>query len=356
MSTPSNQVRPSTGGLPDSGGMDEAMAALAKRRASATPAVASSGKPQAQPEDGTQGDEPNPEEVTQLAEGEQSDEGADEVHADDESAGAEGEGVEGEEQLEAADEGDDDAVVLTLDGEKLTRRDVRDGLLRAADYTRKTQALSEKRRTVEEMEKKYAFNLGRMENAMVAEVERMKPTAELARQNPAEYAAQKAMYEEAVGQLRAFQREGEELMSTVQRRVEAERAEAAAHTNEVLRGRIPGWSNALYYELLNYAVAELGVPKENALSQTDPYFFVLLHKARAYDGARKTAQTKRIKSATSKTLTPGRPVKRVAPKQDSANKSLAIARKTGKVDDALAALRARRAVGTGAGALAKRGK
>jgi hypothetical protein len=336
--------------------MNAAMEAMQKRRAFSVPQPAAGGEPPADA-DG----KPTPEDVTQPGEGAQSpaDDANDDAALDTEGASAEGEeGVEGDEQgLDAAsDDADDDAVVLTLDGEKLTKRDVRDGILRAADYTRKTQALAEKRRSVEEMEKKYAFSLGRMENAMVQEVERMKPPAELARSNPSEYAAQRALYEEGVAQLRQFQREGEELMQSVEARIQSERAEAAAHTNEVLRSKVPGWSNALYYELLNYAVAELGVPKQQALANTDPFFFIMLHKARNFDMARKTAQTKRVKAASDKTITPGRPATKATPKQSTATKAFQQARRSGKVDDALAALRARRSVTPASGALSKRGK
>lgn len=110
---------------------------------------------------------------------------------------------------------------------------------------------------------------------------------------------------------------------------EEEKARTAAATEAgiILERDIPGWSKALYEELMDFAVAN-GAEKEYILNSTDPVLFKMLHKALQFEKGRKTvtAKVKRIGGAPSKVVKPGA---KPAPAEVDKNKVKATISKMG---------------------------
>ncbi|MFW3388463.1 UNVERIFIED_CONTAM: hypothetical protein RF648_20975, partial [Kocuria sp. CPCC 205274] len=86
-----------------------------------------------------------------------------------------------------------------------------------------------------------------------------------------------------------------------------QKAAEAAEAGQVLQRDIPGWSKALYEELMDFAIAN-GADKDYIMESTDPVLFKMLHKALQFEKGKKTvtAKVKRIGAgAPSKVVKPG---------------------------------------------------
>lgn len=197
---------------------------------------------------------------------------SDETEGDEEPAADEGpdpddaepEDDPSDEDEESKDESDEEAAedeppsltddsVLEIDGEKVTLRELKDGRLRQADYTRKTQALAEDRRKAEaeavearRAREQYAERLQALASAL-NETQPKAPDPRLRTENPQEYLLQKADYDAALKQKADLEAE--------QQRVHAERMadqdrQFAAYLDQqtaLLHEKIPEWKDPEKY-------------------------------------------------------------------------------------------------------------
>ena len=162
---------------------------------------------------------------------------------------------------EAEDKADEDkstetVITLEIDGQevKFTKDELKSGVLRQADYTRKTQALAEERKQFQsvveqasEHEKIYAQLLPVM-------VERMQqfmpqpPDPSLIDVDLAAYLKQQAKYERDLGDYQAAQSEMERMQKKKTEKEEQNRRYYLVENAQILPELIPEWKDPNVYE------------------------------------------------------------------------------------------------------------
>lgn len=211
---------------------------------------------------------------------------------------------------------DGETVQVTFD--ELTR-----GYSRTADYTRKTQRLAEDRRTTEtqaaeaaaertaarEARERYATQLERLEK-FLKQNEPQKPDPVLRRENPSEYAAQLAEYNDAQENARRVQAEREATTTAEREERQRQTEQVVAVERERLHKAIPEWSDekvrkAEQRALVEYVTQTYGYTPADLANTADHRLFVILRKAMKFDAImKKTPKPK--PAAKSPTLGPGR--------------------------------------------------
>jgi hypothetical protein len=306
------------------------------------------------------GDEPVPPTDTEEAtpakdEKSDADSDEDEEDTDDESTASDAEDESNEEDEDDSDEAEPDSEVIDLGDEKVTRKELKDRGLRQADYTRKTQALADERRSFEaeaqavrgereQYQERLEVLHQVLEKAKGPQVDWVK----LARENPQEYAVRKAEHDRIEQQQAAVAKEHAQV-------VQKQRADAVNRRERVLTEErvklveaIPTWQDAQVAEkeqgeLADYAMG-LGFTEQNLDLVEDHRVFLMLRKAMLYDRqqAQEVKVAKEIKAkakAPKGSLKPG--VKRGPGKKSKASeKRLVDARarlqKSGSLEDAAA--------------------
>lgn len=264
---------------------------------------------------------------------------------------AEGEDSEGEEPEEqpgplSLDDLDPDATVV-FDGKEISVAALRESGMRQEDYTRKTQALAAQRETLAQREKLVAFALGQQEQTMTEQLQQMQSLdwQGLAKTNPQEFQARQAQMQALQMQLQRTRAEQKQFLGQITQFEEQIAREQAKVAQRELKERIPGWNNAMYYSLVEYA-ASAGFNRDAVLKFTDPSVFVVLQKAKAYDEAKKVTTKKTVKASPKRTPQakgPATPERTQTKRLDSVRQEAA---KAGTIDAALELLRAKRAAGT----------
>lgn len=213
-----------------------------------------------------------------------------------------GESEEVEESEEGADteeeQQEEPTVTLKHDGKEVTLKqsEVVELAQQGFDYTKKTMALAEERKAVEQTQAKAAevwqqnmTALEQTEDRLQAFVNFMEtqvgdpPPIAWAQQDAAYYLAQKQLHEDRKGQLEKALSAVENVRQEAQRKRQALIGETAAATEKALKDTLPGWNDTMLHELGEY----LG--KAGLSAQISPEFFVqkglweLAHKAKAYD-------------------------------------------------------------------------
>jgi hypothetical protein len=252
------------------GGMGAAVEALRARREA----------------DASQSPEPEPEQSQPEVEPEESGEFTEDEVFEDEAEG----------DLEA-DTADEEPQIIEINGRQYTPEQLdeieRSGL-RDKDYRQKTQALSEKRKIVEQQEQAAAYGLGLLQQKVLGKLERFNgiDLEQLARTNPQEYQATMASREVAQRELEEVQGSIQTFLDQVKQREEQTRQVSAERAAEILRRDIRGWNEQVYYEDLEHAQS-LGMDQEEAYKLTDPAILKALHNSRLYEAGKKVAAKKK---------------------------------------------------------------
>lgn len=266
-----------------------------------------------------------------------------EEDAEEEAADTEDEPDEADDAESEGDEEADADPTFEVDGETLTLQQLKDGHLRQADYTRKTQALAAERKTFEAestaRREDYTQRLAVVEQ-LVTNLQPAEPDWEtLRKENPAEYAAQ-----------REEQRERKELLAAVQaekQRIADEQAAAWTKAeSEKLPDLIPEWRDGARATKEKEAVAQhaievLGWPPQ-MLEAAGAQIVSLLRESWLYHQGQTVAKEK-LRDKKVKPATPLKPGARQAqgPSRTRRKDIEAAAkrvRKTGRLDDFAALL------------------
>lgn len=346
-------ARESSHAAPEGEGLAAAASALAKRRwARVQESQAETNQSEPEPTDPVEETAPEaeqpPEDMAESVLEEGQDEGTEEGEPE-ETEGEEQDSTEEEEQPVSKldlDSMDDDAEVV-IDGQPITARELKESRLRLEDYTRKTQALSSQRETLQQREQLALYHLGKMQEGVRARLDQFKNVdwMGLAEKNPQEYQRQQALSEAAQRQAHELEQEAKGFLQQVKQMEDQIAKQQAQVASKELKTRIPGWNNALYYSLADYAES-VGFDKKQVLKYTDPNIFVLLKKARAYDEAQKITTKKKVKASAKTGIRPSTPVppssKTKAKAEQEFQSIIDQAQKSGSMDDALEALRAKR--------------
>ena len=179
---------------------------------------------------------------------------ADETASDDDDA-ADVSTPEAEDETDSG-ETSEQTVTLEIEGKPVTftMKELQDGVLRQADYTRKTQALAAERKqfgadldAARQEREVYSQLLPALVQRMQASMPQA-PDPSLIDVNPSAYLRQKEAYEQALGDLQAAaseqQRLGHESQVEQSRRLQAYVAENAAKLPEL----VPEWKDQKAYE------------------------------------------------------------------------------------------------------------
>jgi hypothetical protein len=285
---------------------------------------------------------------------EQPDEGdavvEDEVEADteesEEAEDGQAEDEEGEADTEEEsddDSGDDDKPeqLVEIDGEQLTLEEVKLGYLRQADYTRKTQAVAEQRKVVDEERQYYASGLNSILTAVGADIQRFEAVdwERAAAENPDQYRQAKAAYEQSLQLFNGIRGQTEDFVKRTKEAQEAALKAQAKESVAILKTAIPGWNNELYAQIGEYAQKELGFKPDEFNNIADHRAIKSIWKAMQYDRGRKVATEKTVKVAPTRTLSDKKASEaKIVHNRKQNQKARERLRETGKVDDAVALL------------------
>ncbi len=250
-----------------------------------------------------------------------------------------------EEPEEASEEEGPQLVTVKINGkeEQVPFEEVVKGYQRQADYSRKTAALAEERRsfeaerqTVIEERQQYAQLLGALQQQIQQTLPQEPDWQRLYAENPLEYVRQKDLWRERQEQLVAAQYEQQRVMALSAQQQQASLAKLVQENRQKLVEAVPAWKDAKRWEqdrpkLLEYGT-KLGFSPEE-LSQTyDHRAVVALYKAMQYD-ALVANQPKPVQGKGPRTAAAGSA--NTAPKPASnVTKAKQRLAKTGKVSDA----------------------
>lgn len=229
--------------------------------------------------------------------------------------GDEGDETEDGEQGDAEEEGeaakdDDEEITLKHDGQdvKVKKSELTELAQKGYDYTKKTQALAEERRTLETEHESIQQSRAEVEKTQVQAVEDLRaivnfaqsiigepPPIALAQQDPSLYLVQRQQHDAMKDKLSQAQ----QALGVATKQLEAERsrqnAEKQAKTERVLIDTLPGWKEnpkQKFEETAKY-LTTLGLDGQRAGSAAlEPAFWVLATKAMAYDALKEKSMSK----------------------------------------------------------------
>ena len=188
---------------------------------------------------------------------------------------------------EEAPDVDLDSITITVGDEQLSVEDLKSGYLRQADYTKKTQALAEQRKEVDQTKEQYAAALAYMTQATRQGLSQFDQVdwQNLQTTDPAQYQALSQQYRQAAQQVHAFETAQREFFQQAQQQVEAQQKLQAQQSVETLKTLVPEWSNEMYGELRTFA-GNYGMTAEefNRIADHRPILMMLdamkFHKSR----------------------------------------------------------------------------
>lgn len=210
---------------------------------------------------------------------------------------------EGDDEADANDEEDDDEsddepelYTVKIDGkeEKVSLEEALKGYQRQADYTRKTQALSEKEKTLQtEMEQvraereQYAELLPQLEAQIEAAIEAEPDWKALEREDPYEYLRQKEAWRDMQAKRDIVAKERKRMEEQKREEAEQQFAEFAKQEREKLLKALPEWKDkaklkAETAKLREYGL-KLGFTEDQLAGIIDHRLVLMIRKAMKYD-------------------------------------------------------------------------
>jgi hypothetical protein len=272
--------------------------------------------------------------------------------------------VEGSES-DLDDEDDDDgdqygtldlSTTLEVDGEEITIEELRSGHLRQKDYTRKTQELAEHRKAVEAKDQEMDRERAEYAQLLPALAERIQQEAKQEPDWDTLYDADPVMaakaerqwrkeQEERVAQLQAVQAEQQRMQQIEAQKREQMQQSYLEQQRQILPDIIPEWRDSKVAateatQIRDFLLGE-GFSEQDVSGMSNATLVKLARKAMLYDrGETRANQVKaKPKKPRAKTLKSGSRAsqpKRTSAAQEAQNR----ARKTGRVNDAAAAIKA----------------
>ena len=234
--------------------------------------------------------------------------------------------------------GDDEE--LEVDDEELKR-----GYMKSKDYSAKTAQIARERESIaakvkEAIEAKHKELDEKLQTAEQVLVQTMIPEFQnidwnkLARENPAEWAAKRQMYDDYASKLARIQSDRRNLLETQQKEMTEKMRKQAAEAVDTLRTDIPEWSDDLYGKILKTGVQKYGFKTEEVNAITDPRAIKVLHDAMKYrEMTAKPTADKRVAAPVPKVIKPGTTEKTGS--GDKFKDSMAKLQKSGHTQDAI---------------------
>ena len=260
---------------------------------------------------------------------------------------------EEDDEEEGEDESADDAesYEVKIDGEtvKVPLDELKAGYSRTQDYTRKTQELAKERseqlQHLEGVRSQYVERLEMAEQFLQSSLPQ-RPSDQLRKENPGEYAAQMEEWRDHVGQIQTVQSERQRAVQEQQQQWAAQEQVRLAEEQQRLVTAVPEWKDDSarqkgLTELQTYLQNEYGYSEQELAGVDDHRALLIAKKAAAYDKMMSEGGKKLKKAPVQdKPLEPGSrkrkaPSKTARKKAERAHNRL---KQTGSVDDAAAAL------------------
>ncbi len=284
---------------------------------------------------------------------ETSEDESDESEEDDEEDG------DGLEESEEEDEsGDDDIALYTVrvNGEEIevTEDELVKGYSRQADYTKKTQELSEQRRNIEQLESQYNSQLGQMQQERQQYMDGLNQLIQqsmggleqfsnidwnrLKEEDPIEFITKRDEYREAQERVRSGQHQYTLEQQKQAGEMQALQQQVLQQEHAQMVEKVPEWGDPTQQKVLatglrEYATGQ-GYTEEEIGSLVDHRSLIVLMKAQKYDELQRAdVKTKKVKNKP-RVVRSGK-----GSGKKEANKSKRIAsmkrlQQTGHIDDA----------------------
>lgn len=258
----------------------------------------------------------------------------------------EGSDAETDEQTEEQSE-EPQTFTVKIDGkeEKVTLDELMKGYSRTGDYTRKTQKLGEDRKAVEaerqratEVVQSYAERLKAVEEALAEAVPKEPDWNKLRKENPEEFAATWAEFDQATKRREAVKAEREKAEQLLAQEYSKKQQEFLATEREKLLEKIPEWKDpakarAEAEKLTAFATGVAGFSAEDIAGITDHRAIMVLRMAMQLHEARTKTQVPAGQTKRPAAMRPGT----VATGPGKANEITRAAErlaKSGRVEDA----------------------
>jgi len=177
--------------------------------------------------------------------------------------------IEDDEQLEIEEEQEQPTLyTIKVDGEEVevTLEELQNGYSRQQDYTRKTQDLSQQRKTLETKEKEiaerdaiYAQLLPKMEAQIQGEMANEPDWTQLYEDDPVGYVREKQIWDERKERLAAAQAEQQRLQQEAFAKQQEQYAQMVQEGQQKLLELIPEWQNPETAQQEKSAIREYGI-------------------------------------------------------------------------------------------------
>lgn len=245
---------------------------------------------------------------------------------------------------------DEPVFEIEVNGEpvKLSRRELQEGYLRTADYTRKTQELANQRQEFEQQQTGFTQQREQYKTLVNALGERLQALQgqepnweELSRTDPAGYVQKKAAWDKRQSELQAVQHEQERLQGEeMQQRQNAIMGFVQQQKQAMLTARPelaePEKSREFFTAVNNYAKSAFGFTDQELGGVLDHRMYLLAEKAMLFDQMQAKGQQVQQKVQSRPPLRPGASKRDVPQQVVAARKAKDRLERTGSTRDAAA--------------------
>ena len=249
--------------------------------------------------------------------------------------------VEGNEEL--------DTYTVKVDGKdvQVTQEELLAGYSRQADYTRKSQVLSEQRQkadaelaATQQERQRYLSQLEQFDNQADSQIKNLGSTdwTKLKEEDPTEYMLKRDQYRELQDNKRMVEDEQKNLQFKSQQEHEAKWQEELSRQQNIMAQRLPEWVDPdkgpkLKQNIKSFAVKK-GFTEQEVNSLIDARSVDVLHKAMLYENLLEAKISGKKTKVVPKVTRPGSPATRGEISSDKVKAQKARLRKSGHINDA----------------------
>ena len=249
--------------------------------------------------------------------------------------------VEGNEEL--------DTYTVKVDGKdvQVTQEELLAGYSRQADYTRKSQVLSEQRQkadaelaATQQERQRYLSQLEQFNTQADSKIDELAKTdwTKLKEEDPTEYMLKRDQYRELQENKRTVEDEQKNLQLKSQQENQAKWQEELGRQQEIMVQRLPEWTDPdkgpkLKQNIKSFAVKK-GFTEQEVNSLIDARSVDVLHKAMLYENLLEAKISGKKTKVVPKVTRPGSPATRGEISSDKVKAQKARLRKSGHINDA----------------------
>ena len=249
--------------------------------------------------------------------------------------------VEGNEEL--------DTYTVKVDGKdvQVTQDELLAGYSRQADYTRKSQVLSEQRQKADEElaatqqeRQRYLSQLEQFNTQADSKIDELAKTdwTKLKEEDPTEYMLKRDQYRELQENKRLVEEERQSVLQKSQQESQIKWQDELGRQQELMAKRLPEWADPskgpkLKQDIKGFAVKK-GFTEQEVNSLIDARSVDVLHKAMLYENLLEAKISGKKTKVVPKVTRPGSPATRGEISSDKVKAQKARLRKSGHINDA----------------------